>query len=128
MLDLRRLRTEADAVRAGLSRRGGDAAANLDRILALDTEQRALGTKRDDLRAQVKLLSKEVGRLRGQGDTAAAEAKMAESRILGGEEQALDARADALATEIHELLLRTPNVPADDCPDGAGEADNVVLR
>jgi len=24
--------------------------------------------------------------------------------------------------------LRTPNLPADDCPDGADEADNVVLR
>src|SRR4051794_11331597 len=128
MLDLRRIRTDPDAVRAGLSRRGGDAAAHLDRILALDTEQRALGTKRDELRAQVKLLSKEVGRLRGQGDTAAAEAKMAESRALGDEEKGLDAQADALAAEVRDLLLRTPNIPAEDCPDGAGEADNVVLR
>ena len=29
---------------------------------------------------------------------------------------------------MRELLLRTPNVPSDDCPDGAGEQDNVVLR
>jgi seryl-tRNA synthetase len=128
MLDIRRLRTDPDAVRAGLSRRGGDAAAHLDRILALDTEQRALATKRDDLRAQVKLLSKEVGRLRGQGDTAAAEAKMAESRALGDEERGMDAQADALGAEIRDLLLRTPNLPSVDCPDGGGEADNVVLR
>ncbi len=128
MLDIRRLRSEPDEVRAGLARRGGDAADHVDRILALDVQQRALGTQRDDLRARVKALSKEVGRRRGQGDTAGAEELMAESRALGDQEQALAREVDELSEELHALLLRTPNVPAEDCPDGVGEADNVVLR
>jgi len=128
MLDIRRLRSDPDAVRAGLSRRGGDAAAHLDRILELDVRQRALGTERDGLRARVKALSKDVGRLRGQGDSAAAESLMAESRTLGERERSLDAEVGELDAEVRDLLLRTPNLPADDCPDGAGEADNVVLR
>ena len=128
MLDIRRFRTDPDATRVGLSRRGGDAAAHVDRIIELDTEQRALGAQRDDLRARVKAISKEVGRLRGQGDTEGAETLMAESRALGDQEKVLDVEATRLADELHELLLRTPNLPADDCPDGAGEQDNVVLR
>lgn len=128
MLDLRRLRTEPDAVRAGLSRRGGDAAANVDRILELDVQQRALGTERDDLRARIKVLSKEVGQRRGQGDADGAEALMAESRALGEQERALDGDVERISAEVRDLLLRTPNVPAADCPDGAGEQDNVVLR
>ena len=128
MLDIRRLRSDPDAVRVGLSRRGGDAAASVDRILELDGQQRALGTQRDDIRARIKSLSKDVGRLRGQGDTTGAEAVMAESRALGDEEKALDGEVVRLEAEVRDLLLRTPNVPADDCPDGAGEADNVVLR
>lgn len=128
MLDIRRLRTEPDAVRAGLSRRGGDAASHLDRILELDVRQRALGTQRDDLRARVKTLSKQVGQLRGQGDAAGAEAAMAESRALGEEEEALGSEVDRLTEEVRNLLLRTPNVPSADCPDGGGESDNVVLR
>jgi seryl-tRNA synthetase len=128
MLDVRRFRTEPDAIRAGLSRRGGDAAASVDRILELDERQRALGTQRDELRARIKVISKEVGQRRGQGDAEAAETLMAESRALGDEEKALDAEADRLGDELRGLLLRTPNLPADDCPDGAGEADNVVLR
>lgn len=128
MLDIRRLRTDPDGVRAGLSRRGGDAAAHLDRIVEADVEQRAIGTRRDEIRAKVNALSKEVGRLRGQGADADAEAHMAESRALGAEEQRLGGEADRLDAEVRELLLRTPNVPADDCPDGAGEADNVELR
>ncbi len=128
MLDVRRFRTELDAVRAGLSRRGGDATAGVDRIVEVDSEQRALGTQRDELRARIKALSKEVGQRRGGGDADGAEALMAESRALGEEEKALDTKADRLADELRALLLRTPNVPAADCPDGAGEADNVVVR
>ena len=43
-------------------------------------------------------------------------------------EAALTAEADDLATELRDLLLRTPNVPSTEAPDGAGEAENVVLR
>ncbi|MET0902845.1 MAG: serine--tRNA ligase [Acidimicrobiales bacterium] len=128
MLDLRRFRTEPDALRAGLSRRGGDAAATVDRIIELDERQRALGTRRDELRARIKVISKEVGQRRGAGDAEGAEALMAESRALGDDEKALDAEVDRLAEELRELLLRTPNLPADDCPDGASEHDNIVLR
>ncbi|MDQ2651121.1 MAG: serine--tRNA ligase [Actinomycetota bacterium] len=128
MLDIRRLRTEPDAVRAGLSRRGGDAAEKLDEIVTLDARQREAGTKRDEIRARIKQLSQEVGRLRKGGDVDAAEAAMAESRALGEEEKALDAEADELAAQVRDLLLRTPNVPSADAPDGASEAENVVLR
>ena len=128
MLDIRRFRSDPDALRTGLSRRGGDAAANVDRIIELDVRQRALGTERDDLRARVKVLSKDVGRLQGQGDAAGAESLMAESRALGERAKVLDVATDAVALEMHDLLLRTPNLPAEDCPDGRGEADNVVLR
>jgi seryl-tRNA synthetase len=128
MLDIRRFRTEPDAVRAGLSRRGGDAGAHVDRILELDGAQRALGAQRDEVRARIKALSKDVGRLRGQGDDAGAEALMAESRSLGDEEKRLDGEVSAMADELRDLLLRTPNLPAADCPDGGGESDNVVLR
>jgi seryl-tRNA synthetase len=128
MLDLRRFRTEPDAIRAGLSRRGGDAAASVDRIVELDEQQRGLGTQRDELRARIKVISKEVGQRRGQGDAEGAEALMAESRALGDEEKAIDVALDRLSAELRELLLRTPNLPSDDCPDGSGEQDNVVLR
>ncbi len=40
MLDLRRLRSDPDAVRAALARRGDDAVADLDRIVELDARQR----------------------------------------------------------------------------------------
>lgn len=128
MLDLRRIRSEPEVVKAALDRRGAGVSEAVDRLMALDAEQRRAAAQRDDVRAQVKVVSKDVGRLRGQGQTDEAEARMAESRELGQQEKALAAEAERFADEVRQLLLRVPNLPSDDAPDGAAEADNVVLR
>ena len=127
MLDPRRLRTEPEVVKAGLARRGIDL-SEIDRAVVLEAEERALKAKGDELRARIRNLSKEVGQARRNGDTAAAEAKTAESRALGEEEGKVAAQAVAASAELRDILLRTPNLPADECPDGGGEADNVVVR
>src|SRR5215471_16822649 len=128
MLDIRRIRREPEAVKAELDRRGPGTSAPIDQVVALDAEQRRLTAERDEIRGRIKAVSKDVGGLRGQGQTEEAEARMAESRDLGDREKALAAEADRLADEIRALLLRVPNTPSVDAPDGAGEADNVVLR
>jgi len=127
MLDLRQLRAEPDAVRAGLARRGADAAL-LDRVLELDERARAAGVEVDELRNRVKVVSKEIGELFKAGRRDEAEARKAESKELGDREKALAADAEALQDEIRQALLRIPNLPSPDAPDGAGEAENVVLR
>ncbi len=116
MLDLRRLRSDHDAVRAALARRGDDAVAHLDRIVELDARQREVTQTRDELRARVKLLSKEVGQLRARGDMDEAEIKMAESRRCGDDEKRLDAAAEVLGAELRDLLLRTPNTAVASMP------------
>jgi seryl-tRNA synthetase len=128
MLDIRLIRREPEAVKAALDRRGPGTSEPIDRVVALDADQRRLTAERDEVRSRIKAVSKDVGRLRGQGRADEAEARMAESRELGEREKALAAEADRLGDEIRALLLRLPNMPSVDAPDGAGEADNVVLR
>jgi len=127
MLDPRRLRSDLATVKAGLGRRGLDL-AEIDRAVGLESDERSLKSRVEGLRAQVKVLSKEVGQARRAGDSVAAEAKADESRRLGEEERRLDAEAGRLGSELRDILLRTPNLPAEDCPDGRSEADNVVVR
>ena len=69
-----------------------------------------------------------MGKLFRDKNTEAATELQEQSRLLGNEEKELDAQADQLEEQLTGVLLRIPNMPADDCPDGAGEADNVVLR
>ena len=127
MLDPRRLRTEPEVVKAGLARRGIDL-SEIDRAIVLQAEERALKARGDELRARIRSLSKEVGQARRAGDSASADAKASESRALGEEEAKVAAEAAAAGGELRDILLRTPNLPADDCPDGGSEADNVVVR
>jgi len=127
MLDPRRLRTDLEAVKAGLARRGTDLSA-IDRAVDLEARGRALKATVEGLRARVKALSKEVGQARREGDAATAEAKADESRVLGEEERKVEAEAAQAGAELRDILLRTPNLPAAAAPDGRTEADNVVVR
>jgi seryl-tRNA synthetase len=129
MLDLRRLRAEPDAVRRALARRGDDTVvAELDRVIERDRRQRDVAGRRDEVRARIRQLSREVGGLRRDGRLDEAEALQAESRALGEEEKAIGAEYDELADEVRGLLLGIPNTPADEAPNGIDETGNVVLR
>ena len=127
MLDVRRLRADLDEVKAGIARRGDDTEP-LDRAAALDERHRRLSAERDDVRSRVNALSKEVGELKRAGSDDEADRRREESRALGELERALAGQAQESADEIRQVLLEVSNLPADDCPDGAGPDDNVVLR
>ncbi len=127
MLDVRRIRAEPEVVKAALARRGIDT-ADIDRVRELDARQRALGSARDELRNKIKALSGQVGALLRDGRSNEAAARQAESRALGEQEKALATEVDVAAAEIRDLLLRIPNLPHPQAPQGASDADNPVLR
>ena len=127
MIDIRLLRTDPDAVKAAIARRGEDT-SGLDRVVELDAQQRRLAEERDDVRNEVNTISKEVGGLHRDGKAEEAAELQARSRELGAREEALSTEVDGLADEIREILLRVPNIPSDDTPEGLTEADNVVVR
>ena len=114
-------------MKAAAGRRGEDPGL-LDEVIALDEQQRAATQQADELRAEVKRISKEVGALHsaGRGDEAAG--LQDRSRELGGQAQARAAEADELADQILHRLLMVGNLPAEDCPDGSGPDDNVVAK
>ncbi|MGH2927804.1 MAG: serine--tRNA ligase, partial [Solirubrobacteraceae bacterium] len=89
---------------------------------------RAALARAEALRAEVKSLSRQVADARRARDEAAIGTLTDESRHAGKAERDAAHESDDLATTLRELLLLTPNVPADDAPDGAGEEDNVVVR
>ena len=126
MIDLRLVRNDYGAVRASLARRGIDL-SELEQVAALDERHRSLITERDSMRHEIKELSQQVGRLKRDGRHDEADAVAAESRMRGEREKALAAEADAVAAEVCDLLLRIPNLPAADTPDGVDESDNPVL-
>ncbi|HWD51800.1 MAG TPA: serine--tRNA ligase, partial [Acidimicrobiales bacterium] len=127
MIDIRLVREDADGAKKALGRRGVDP-AEIDRLLGLDAAARSTVGRRDDLRAQVKALSQQVGEARRAGDADVAGELTARSRALGVQETDLDHHAARAQEAVREALLYLPNLPADDAPDGAGPEDNVLVR
>ena len=127
MIDIRLVRDDRAAVVAALGRRGVDA-GEVDRLLDADTRARTAVGRRDEVRAKVKELSRQVAEARRSGDDTRAAALAEQSRDLGQEEKALDAEADDAQAEVRRMLLWLPNLPSPDAPDGAGPEDNRMAR
>jgi seryl-tRNA synthetase len=124
MIDIRLVRDDPQHVKDALARRGIPP-EDVDAIVNLDQEHRSALARQETLRAQVKALSREVGDARRSGDADRANAVADESRRVGEEEKAAARESDRLAADLRTLLLFTPNLPAEDAPDGAGPEENV---
>jgi seryl-tRNA synthetase len=129
VIDQRLLRTDLAAVESALGRRRHPALIDdVQHAARLDQRLRVITQERDDIRARVNTLSKEVGARRRDGDIAGAEALQAESRDLGDTERALAAEHDEVERALRDTLLGIPNLPHPDAPDGAGEDDNPLVK
>ena len=126
MLDARRLRTELGELKAGLARKGVDP-AEVDNAADLDARWRLATSEAERLRADVKALSKQVGQAR-RSDPSVADALMAQSREVDEQARQRKTEADELEAVLRDALLRLPNVPSPDAPDGSGPEENVVVR
>ena len=126
MHDIRAIRENPAAFDAALARRGvSDASSGL---LKIDGDRRAAILAAETAQAEQNKASKEVGAAKGRGD----EAEFERLRALVAEKKAEVAEMNALAKELDEALTnalaRLPNLPHDDIPDGADEADNVEIH
>jgi len=129
VIDVRLLRTNLDGVRNALARRGKpDLLVQVDEAVALDSRIREISLERDALRAEVNDLSKQVGALRRDKKNDEAEALMERSRAGGDRERVLQGQIDTVQDALQQIMLRIPNLPHPDAPDGAGDHENPIVK
>jgi seryl-tRNA synthetase len=129
VIDVRLLRTNLDGVRSALARRGKpDLLAQVDEAVALDSRIREISLERDALRAEVNDLSKQVGALRRDKKNDEAEALMERSRAGGDRERVLQGQIDTVQDALQQIMLRIPNLPHPDAPNGAGDHENPIVK
>ena len=124
MLDIRVIRDNPDLVKKGAALKRVE--ADVDAILALDTQRRSTLTRADELKAERNTLSAEVGkRLKARENADDLKERV---RQIGDDIKTLDEKADGIDAELRQLLLCVPNLPHESVPEGAGEEENRVVR
>ena len=139
MLDIRKIKENPDAVKAGLRAKEVDCDATVDRILELDVQVRGLKTATETKTAEKNKLAKENGKLFGQKkgmekrgeDTSAIDAIIEENKAKS---IAIDAsiaddtaKLKDLSVEFRTAMLSLPNLPDADLLPG-GKENNQPLR
>ena len=139
MLDIKKIKENPDAVKAGLKAKEVDCDAVVDKILVLDERIRNLKTSTESQTAQKNRLSKENGKLFGQKkgaekrgeDTSALDAQIAENSAQSVRlDEAIANEAEELKTlqvEFRSAMLSLPNLPDSDLLPG-GKENNEPLR
>ena len=139
MLDIRKIKENPDAVKAGLKAKEVDCDAIIDRILELDVQVRGLKTSTETKTAQKNKISKENGKLFGMKkglekkgeDCTEVNAKIADNVAAVAEIDAAiegdKASLKVLETELYNNMLALPNLPDADLLPG-GKENNEPLR
>ena len=122
MLSLQFIRENPGAVRKAIGEK--NVSLDLDALLALDAEVRALKTRIDGLRAERNAISDSF-------KSAAPEERPA----LGAKAKAIGAEISGIESDLGEkqaaldaLLLRVPNIPWEGAPVGPDESFSTVVR
>lgn len=124
MLDIKLVRNEPDKVLNGMNKR--NAKVPLDEFLKLDEERRKKLTEVEQLKNRRNTVSKEVGRLKAQGQDAAELIK--EMQDKGDRIQKLDGEIRQIEERLQEILLVIPNIPHESVPVGKDETENKLIR
>ena len=125
MLDIKKIKENPDAVKAGLRAKEVDCDATVDRILELDEQRRALIADTEARKARQNKVSKEIPQLKKQGkDVSGIFAEMAELKKGLAEDAE---KLDACQAELRTAMLSLPNLPDPDLKPG-GKENNEPLR
>ena len=125
MLDIKRIRTDFDAVAEKLATRGVDPAV-LNEMKEIDAKRRDILVKVENLKADRNTVSSEIAQSKRNKENA--DDKITAMQTLSAEIKALDAELADIDAKLTEFTTTLPNIPADSVPIGADEDDNVEVR
>lgn len=125
MLDIKRLRTNFEDVRAGLEKLGEDL-TELDQFGELDEKRRASIAKVEQLKAERNEVSQQIAQMKRKQENA--DDVILRMREVGEEIKTLEAELHETEEKLNHILMRLPNTPHESVPYGETEDENVEIR
>lgn len=126
MLDIKLIKENPDDVKARLATRQKDYSKEIDRLLALDVERRALIADTEAKKAEQNRISKTVPQLKKEGKDVAP--IFAEMKALSDNVKADTDKIAAIDEEMTSTLLSIPNLPNRLDPIGKDDKENAEMR
>ncbi len=128
MIDIKFLRENPEAVKENIRKKFQDEKLPMvDEVVALDAEARKTQQEADELRARRNKISKEIGKLMGQGKKEEAEAKKAEVAAGAKRLAELEAKETELQEKILKIMMVIPNIIDPSVPIGKDDSENVEV-
>lgn len=129
MLDMKFVRENPDIVKENIKKKFQDYKFPLvNEVLMEDKELRQTQQHADDLRANRKKISKEIGKLMGQGKKEEAEEIKQQIAEIAHELTALEEKEIKLRESVTEKMMQIPNIIDDSVPIGKDDSENVELE
>ena len=126
MLDIRLIKEDPENIIKRMADKGKDVRAEVEEILRLDGERRALILETDNLKFEQNKVSKEIPRMKKAGeDTAPVMARMKE---LAEKVKENDARIREVDAAFRTVMLSLPNLPDPDLLPGEKENNQELRR
>ena len=125
MLDMSMFREHADVLRADHDKREMPH-DNIDEVIRLDEEWRQARYDADQLRKKRNEAARGIAEAKKSGDSAAADAILAEVASLGQEIDALSEKVDSCLAERDAIRMRVPNILHDSVPVGEDDQKNTL--
>ena len=128
MLQLQQLRQNPEAIKNKLAIKHFAEPQLVDAIITLDDERKKLQFDFDNNQAKVNSTSKEIGALMAKGQKEEAESKKQEVAVLKSSLQPISEKLAVVEKQLHDELVKLPNLPSASVPTGKTPAENVVVR
>lgn len=125
MLDIRRIRENLDEIKKGMDKRG-EKEVDFDKIIELDDIRKEKLQEVEVMKNELNVESKKIPALIKEGIDVT-EAKVV-LKDLSDKIKVIDDEIRDAEGEIEYLLMRVPNVPHPDVPQGTTDDDNVEVR
>ena len=129
MIDLRFLRENPEVVKQNIRNKFQDHKLPLvDEVIELDAQARATQQEADELRASRNTLSKEIGKLMGQGKKEEAEAVKAQVSANAARLAELEEKEKELQEKVTKIMMTIPNIIDPSVPIGKDDSCNVEIE
>jgi seryl-tRNA synthetase len=128
MLQLTFIKENKQTVIEGLRKKHfKNAEEYVDQVLDADRKRRETQKELDDILADTNQKAKEIGNLMKSGNKEAAEKLKSETADLKIKSKELSDLLATLEAELNTILVKLPNVPSKDVPEGRTAEDNIVV-